>query len=177
MLIALRFVKIVDLTSEWIGRMAAWLLLVAVGVSAVNAILRKVFDTSSNAWLELQWYLFGAVFMLCAAWVLKVNSHIRVDIVSNRLSQRTRDWIDLFGHLFFLLPLCGVMVWLGVPYVISSFLDGEKSYNAGGLIVWPAKALILAGFLLLLLQAIAEVIRRVATLSGSLPEGDTEAQK
>lgn len=164
MLIALKIVKAIDAVTEWVGRLAAWLVLVAVLVSAVNAIVRKVFDSSSNAWLELQWYLFGAVFMLGAAWVLKNNGHIRIDVLSSKLSQRSRDWIDLIGHGLFLLPFTVLLTWLSVPYVIASFREGEMSYNAGGLIIWPAKALILAGFVLLLLQAIAELVKRIAVL-------------
>ncbi|MFM1813328.1 MAG: hypothetical protein RLZ98_23 [Pseudomonadota bacterium] len=175
MQIALGFVKIVDGITEWVGRMVAWLVLVAVTVSAVNAIVRKLFDTSSNAWLELQWYLFGAVFMLGAAWVLKNNGHVRIDVVSQRLSKWARDLIDLFCHLLLLLPFCILMVWLGVPYVISSWAEGEMSYNAGGLVVWPAKALILAGFLLLLMQAIAEIVRRALVISGALDEPEGQA--
>ena len=154
----------IDRVTTFVGRGVAWLVLVVVLVSAGNAVIRKIFDMSSNAWLELQWYLFGAIFMLAAAWTLQRNEHIRVDIVSNALSKKTRDWIDFLGHIFFLLPFCVLMTWLLVPYVIQSFDRQEYSPNAGGLIVWPAKALLLAGFLLLLAQAISELIKRTGVL-------------
>lgn len=167
MAIALRLAQAVDALTEWIGRIAAWLVLAAVLVSAVNAIIRNVFDTSSNAWLELQWYLFGAVFMLGAAWVLKHNGHVRIDVLSAHFSQRTREWIDLIGHAIVLLPLVLLMTVLCVPYVLTSYAEREMSYNAGGLIVWPAKALILAGFVLLLLQSFAEIVKRIAVITGA----------
>ncbi|MFA5123441.1 TRAP transporter small permease subunit, partial [Zavarzinia sp.] len=151
MLIAL--CRAVDRVNEVIGRIAAWAIVAAILVSAVNAIVRKLFGTSSNAWLELQWYLFGATFMLAAAWTLRNNEHIRIDIVSSRLSKRTRDWIDVFGHVFFLIPFAGLLTWLGLPWALASLHSGEMSSSAGGLVLWPAKALIAAGFVLLLLQA------------------------
>jgi len=141
-----------------------WLVLVAIFVSAGNAVVRKAFDASSNAWLELQWYLFGAVFMLAAAWTLERNEHIRIDIISSRLSKRTRDWIDLLGHVFMLMPFVTLMVWMLVPYVLRSYQNQEGSPNASGLIVWPAKAILLAGFALLFLQGISEIIKRAAIL-------------
>ena len=156
----------IDRLTEFIGRQVRWLILAAVLVSAVNAIVRKTFDTSSNAWLELQGYLFGAVFMLAAAYVLQWNAHVRIDAVSSHLSKRTRDWIDLFGHVFFLLPFCLLMVWLGIPYFWDALQNGEISNNAGGLIVWPVKFFILGGFALLLAQAISEIIKRLAVIKG-----------
>jgi TRAP-type mannitol/chloroaromatic compound transport system permease small subunit len=162
--------RFIDWFNEHIGKITAWAIVVAVVVSAVNAIIRKVFGTSSNAWLELQWYLFGAVFMLCAAWTLAANEHIRIDIVSSRLSKRGRDWIDIFGHLFFLFPFVLVMVWLSTPFFIRSYTSNEISTNAGGLIIWPAKGLILLGFILLLLQWASELIKRIAILRGELED-------
>jgi TRAP-type mannitol/chloroaromatic compound transport system permease small subunit len=162
--------RLIDEINERIGRVAAWAIVVAVVVSAVNAIIRKVFGTSSNAWLELQWYLFGAVFMLCASWALKDNEHIRIDIVSSRYAQRTRNFIEMLGHIAFLLPLCLVMVWLSLPFFWRSFSSGEVSTNAGGLVVWPAKGLILLGFILLLAQWLSELIKRLAIIRGELPE-------
>lgn len=156
----------IDRLTLFIGRQVRWLILAAVLVSAVNAVIRKTFDTSSNAWLELQGFLFGAVFMLAAAYVLQKNGHVRIDALSNHFSKRTRDWIDLFGHIFFLLPLCLLMVWLGIPYFWEALRNGESSSNAGGLIVWPIKFFILAGFALLLAQAISEIIKRWAVISG-----------
>lgn len=162
----LRLCSGIDRVTEVIGRQVRWLILAAVAVSAVNAIVRKTLDTSSNAWLELQGYLFGAVFMFAAAYVLQKNGHVRIDALSSHFSKRTRDWIDLFGHVFFLLPLCGLMVWLGIPYFWEALRDGEVSNNAGGLIVWPIKFFILAGFVLLLAQALSEIIKRWAVLRG-----------
>ena len=158
------FSRGIDRVTTFIGRGVSWLVLVVVLVSAGNAVIRKAFDISSNAWLELQWYLFGAIFMLAAAWTLLRNEHIRVDILSNVVSKRTRDWIDLLGHIFMLLPFTMLMLWLLYPYVLQSFMRGETSPNAGGLILWPAKALLLAGFALLFLQAISELIKRVGVM-------------
>ncbi|MBO0661627.1 TRAP transporter small permease subunit [Jiella sp. MQZ9-1] len=164
------FARGIDRITTFIGRAVAWLVLVVVLVSAGNAVIRKIFDISSNAWLELQWYLFGAIFMLAAAWTLQRNEHIRVDIVSSLLSKRTRDWIDFLGHLVILLPFVTLMVYLLWPYVLHSYEINEYSPNAGGLIVWPAKALLLAGFALLFLQAISELIKRAAVLFAGYPD-------
>ncbi|TDQ80989.1 TRAP-type mannitol/chloroaromatic compound transport system permease small subunit [Dongia mobilis] len=160
----------IDAVTAFVGRAVKWLILVAVLVSAGNAIIRKAFDTSSNAWLELQWYLFGAVFMLAAAYTLQRNEHIRIDVLSSRLSKRTRDWIDLVCHIVFLLPFVGMMVWLSTPFLIDSYASQEMSMNAGGLIIWPAKAIILAGFILLLAQAFSEIIKRAAVIAGLIDE-------
>ncbi len=162
--------RAIDALNEWIGRIAAWAIVVAVVVSAVNAIIRKVFGTSSNAWLELQWYLFGAVFMLCAAWTLKANEHIRIDIISSRFSKRGRDRMDVFGHVFFLAPFVAVMLYTSWPFVVNSVRSGEISTNAGGLVIWPSKILILAGFVLLAFQGISELIKRVAIMRGDLED-------
>ncbi len=166
----LGFSSAIDRLNERIGQVAAWAIFFAIIVSAVNAIIRKVFGTSSNAWLELQWYLFGAVFMLCASWTLKANEHIRIDIVSNRLSKRGRDRIDIFGHLFFLLPFVAVMLYLSAPFFWNAYLSGERSASAGGLILWPAKGLILAGFILLALQWASELIKRIAIMRGVIED-------
>lgn len=162
--------RAIDWLNGWIGKSISWLVLLAVLVSAVNATIRKVFDMSSNAWLELQWYLFGAVFMLAAAYTLLRNEHVRIDILYATRKKRTQDWIDLFGHVFFLLPFCLLMDWLLVPYVTRSVSIQEHSPNAGGLIIWPAKALLLAGFVLLTLQAISEIIKRIAIISGAMED-------
>jgi TRAP-type mannitol/chloroaromatic compound transport system permease small subunit len=162
--------RVIDDLNQRIGRVTAWAIVVAVLVSAVNAIIRKVFGASSNAWLELQWYLFGAVFMLCASWTLKANEHIRIDILSSRLPKRWRDLIDIFGHLLFLLPFVAVMIYLSTPFFLRSFASGEVSTNAGGLPIWPAKGLILLGFVLLGLQWLSELIKRVAILRGELED-------
>jgi len=164
----LQLSRAIDAINERIGKITAWAIVVAIVVSSVNAIIRRVFGVSSNAWLELQWYLFGAVFMLCAAWTLKVNEHIRIDIVSSRLSKRGRDIIDLIGHLFFLLPFLAVMLYLSVPYFSKSYASGEVSSNAGGLLIWPAKGLILLGFIVLFFQWVSELIKRIAIMQGKL---------
>ncbi|WP_119299600.1 TRAP transporter small permease subunit [Dongia deserti] len=167
--------RAIDAVTGFIGHHIRWLILAAVLVSAVNAIVRKLFDISSNAWLELQWYLFGAVFMLAAAYVLQRNGHVRIDVLSNRLTERGRQWIDLFCHILMLLPLVLVMIWLSVPFVIDSYRSGEISTNAGGLIIWPSKLFVLLGFVLLLLQAISEIIKRIGFLTGALQEAEPEA--
>ncbi|MHC2086080.1 TRAP transporter small permease subunit [Methylobacterium sp. CM6244] len=166
----LRLSQWIDVLNERIGKAAAWAIVAAVIVSTLNAIVRKLFGTSSNAWLELQWYLFGAVFMLCAAWTLKDNEHIRIDIVSSRLSKRGRDLVDVFGHLFFLLPFLVVMIWLTTPFFLNSFNSAEVSTNAGGLLIWPAKGLILVGFFLLGLQWLSELTKRLLILAGRIED-------
>ena len=160
----------IDAVTAFVGRWVYWLVLAAVLVSAGNAIIRKLFSISSNAWLELQWYLFGAVFMLAAAYTLQRNEHIRIDIVSNMLPKRGRDWIDVIGHAFFLLPLCVLMVRELLPWVIASIRSGEMSSNAGGLVLWPVRLVILAGFVLLLLQGISELVKRIAVMRGLIPD-------
>ena len=162
--------RVIDSINERVGKIAAWAIVVAILVSAINAIIRRVFGVSSNAWLELQWYLFGAVFMLCAAWTLKANEHIRIDIVSSRLSKRGRDAIDVFGHLFFLFPFVALLLWLCIPFFLNSFRSGEVSSNAGGLLIWPAKGLILLGFISMFFQWLSELIKRVAIMQGKLED-------
>jgi TRAP-type mannitol/chloroaromatic compound transport system permease small subunit len=167
--------RMIDGTTRFIGYHVRWLILAAVIVSAVNAIIRKVFDSSSNAWLELQWLLFGAVFMLASAYVLQVNAHVRIDVLSNHFSKRTRDIIDAICHVVMLAPLATVMVWLSFPFFWESFKSGEVSNNAGGLPVWPAKFLIFAGFVLLLLQMVSELVKRLAVLSGRMADPEPAA--
>jgi TRAP-type mannitol/chloroaromatic compound transport system permease small subunit len=166
----------IDALNARIGKWLSWLILAAVMVSAVNAVVRKVFDLSSNAWLELQWVLFGIVFLLCSPWTLMQNEHIRIDIVNGMLRKRTRDWIDLLGHTFFLLPLTVVMIITAGPFFMRSFEIREQSLNAGGLPQWPAKGIVLVGFVLLFLQGISELIKRIAVMRGVIPDphgGDT----
>ena len=165
--------RAIDAMNEKIGKATGWFILAAVIVSSVNATVRFAFSKSSNAWLELQWYLFGAVVLLGAAYTLKHNEHIRIDIINSRLSKRTRDWIDIFGHLFFLAPLCFVMLWLGTPFFLRSLASGEISASAGGLIVWPAKLLVPLGFFLITLQGVSEFIKRVAIMKGLIPDPHT----
>jgi TRAP-type mannitol/chloroaromatic compound transport system permease small subunit len=166
----IRISRTIDRITAFIGRHVSWLVLVAVLVSAGNAIIRKVFDTSSNAWLELQWYLFGAVFMLAAAYTLQRNEHIRIDIVSGRFSKRTRDWIDVVGHVLMLLPLCILMSYLGWTFFWKALWTGEMSGSAGGLLLWPARLAIFAGFVLLMAQGFSELIKRIAVLRGEIEE-------
>jgi TRAP-type mannitol/chloroaromatic compound transport system permease small subunit len=162
--------RLIDSVNEFIGKSVSWLILAAVVISAGNAIIRKIFNMSSNAWLEAQWYLFGAVFMLAAAYTLKQNEHIRIDIFFGARTKRTQDWIDLFGHVFFLLPFCLLMLWLLTPYTLHAIQSGEVSANAGGLILWPSKAIILVGFILLTFQAFSEIIKRIAIMRGLMED-------
>ena len=160
----------IDAFTKWTGKRLAWLILIAVIVSTVNAIIRKSFDTSSNSWLELQWLLFSIVFLLCSPWTLLDNEHIRIDIVNNLLPKRLRDWIDIVGHAFFLIPLCIVMIITGGPFFMRSVEINEQSGNAGGLPQWPAKSLIIIGFTFLLVQGISELIKRIAVRRGLIPD-------
>jgi TRAP-type mannitol/chloroaromatic compound transport system permease small subunit len=162
--------RVIDAINFRIGKALSWLILAAVVVSAVNAIIRKLFDMSSNSWLELQWVLFGAVFLIVASWTLLENEHIRIDIVNSMFSQRTRNIIDVIGHAFFLLPLTVVMIITSYPFVTKSVLLNEQSMNAGGLPQWPAKMLILIGFVCLFFQAISELIKRIAVMRGIIPD-------
>ncbi|MDB5508191.1 MAG: tripartite ATP-independent periplasmic transporter, DctQ component family protein [Hyphomicrobiales bacterium] len=164
----------IDFVNEKIGKAMGWLVLAAVLVSSINALVRFSINRSSNSWLELQWYLFGAVFLLGAAYTFKQNEHIRIDIVSSRLSKRTRDWIDVIGHVFFLAPLCLIVIYLSIPFFLRSFEQGEMSSSAGGLIVWPAKLLVPLGFLLLLAQGFSELVKRIAILRGDMEDPRAE---
>ncbi len=160
----------IDAFTRWTGKRVAWLIVLAVIISAVNAIIRKTFDTSSNSWLELQWVLFSIVFLLCAPWTLLDNEHIRIDIVNNTLPKKARNIIDVVGHVFFLFPICIVMIVTGVPFFLRSFQINEQSGNAGGLPQWPAKSLIMIAFAFLLVQGISELIKRIAVMRGLIPD-------
>ncbi|MCK1739515.1 TRAP transporter small permease subunit [Bradyrhizobium sp. 139] len=160
----------IDAFTRWTGKRLAWLILVAVIISALNAIVRKTLDTSSNSWLELQWVLFSIVFLLCSSWTLLDNEHIRIDIINNMLPKKARNVIDVIGHLFFLIPLTIVMIVTGIPFFLRSFQINEQSGNAGGLPQWPAKSLIMIGFALLLVQGISELIKRIAIMRGMIPD-------
>ena len=162
--------RAIDRVSMLVGRNISWLILVAVLVSAGNAIIRKIFDSSSNSWLELQWYLFGTVFMLAAAYTLQRNEHIRIDIVSGRFSKRTRDWIDVAGHVVMLLPLCVLMTYLCWTFFWKAWTSGEMSGSAGGLALWPARLAMFLGFLLLLAQGVSELVKRIAVIRGEIDE-------
>jgi TRAP-type mannitol/chloroaromatic compound transport system permease small subunit len=162
--------RVIDTLNTWIGKRVAWLILAAVVVSALNATVRKIFDTSSNSWLELQWVLFSVVFLLCAPWTLLANEHIRIDIVNNMLPKRLRDSIDAVGHAFFLLPLAIIMIITGIPFFYRSIEINEQSGNAGGLPQWPAKSLIMIGFAMLLIQGVSELIKRIAVMRDLIPD-------
>lgn len=167
MLILSRFI---DRGNEVIGKTVGWFILAAILLSAGNAVVRKLFNTSSNALLEAQWYLYGAAFLLAAAYTLKQNEHIRIDIVYGALSRRSQHWIDLIGHLFFLMPFAILMDVYFTTYVLQSYHSGEVSNNAGGLVLWPAKALLLVGMLLLTLQGVSEIIKKIAVMRGVIPD-------
>ncbi|MCU0827016.1 MAG: TRAP transporter small permease subunit [Tabrizicola sp.] len=160
----------IDRVNAFIGKGVIWLILLAVLVSAGNAISRKLFDLSSNAWLELQWYLFGAAFMGAAAYTLQQNEHIRIDVFYASRSRRTQHWIDLLGHIFFLLPFTVLMAWLLYPYTIQAFVGGQVSSNAGGLIIWPARAILLIGFIMLTFQAVSEIVKKIAVMRGLIED-------
>lgn len=166
----LRIAGAIDALNDHVGRAVYWLVLAAVLVSAINALMRYTFSISSNAWLELQWYLFGAVFLLCAGYTLRHNEHIRIDVLASRLSRRAQSWIDVFGLVFFLLPMALIIMWLSWPIFLDSYVHNETSLNAGGLIRWPAKLLIPVGFLLLAAQGVSELIKRIAFLLGLTPD-------
>jgi TRAP-type mannitol/chloroaromatic compound transport system permease small subunit len=162
--------RTIDAVTEFIGKAVSWLILVAVLVSAGNAVVRKIFNVSSNSWLEAQWYLFGAAFMFAAAYTLSQNEHIRIDIVYGQFSRRIQHWIDLLGHLLFLMPFVLLMVYYLVPYVLMSYRSGEVSSSAGGLIIWPAKGILLVGFVLLALQGVSEIIKKIAIMTGNMED-------
>lgn len=168
MSLLLRLSRLIDTINGWIGKFATWLVLAAVLISAGNAIMRKAFNIGSNAYLEIQWYLFAAVFMLGAAYVFLHNGHVRIDFISARLSQRTNAIIDALGITIFLIPLCVILIDLSWPFFMRAYVSGEMSENAGGLIRWPAILLIPVGFGLLMAQALSELIKRVAFLTGAL---------
>jgi len=162
--------RAIDRFSEFIGRWVAWLVLVAVLISAANAIVRKLFNTSSNAYLEIQWYLFAAVFLLAAGYTMLRQGHVKIDVISGRFSKRTQIWIDVIGLVFFVFPLVWTVIHLSVPLVTRAYVMNEYSSNAGGLIRWPVFALLPLGFLLLGIQAISELIKRIAFLRGVGPD-------
>jgi TRAP-type mannitol/chloroaromatic compound transport system permease small subunit len=179
----LKLSKLIDSVNEWIGKLTMWLVLAAVIISAGNATLRKAFNIGSNAWLEIQWYLFGAVFMLGVGYVMLKNAHVRIDFISGKLSKRTNAIIDAVGIVVFTIPLAIIMIDLGWPMFERAWTTGEMSQNAGGLIRWPAWALLPLGFAILLLQALSELIKRIAFITGhrdepfSVEEGKSEEER
>lgn len=160
----------VDRVTAFIGKSVMWLILLAVLVSSGNAIVRKMFNWSSNSLLELQWYLFGAAFMGAAAYTLQQNEHIRIDVFYGTRSRQTQHWIDLFGHVFFTLPFVVIMTWLLVPYTLQAYNSGQISTNAGGLIIWPARAILALGFALLIAQALSEIVKKIAVMQGLIED-------
>lgn len=166
----LAFSRAIDAINTIAGRVTYWFVLLAVLISAGNAVIRYAFDASSNAWLELQWYLFSAIFLLVSGYTLLHNEHIKIDIVYGSFSRRTQVWIDVFGIIFFLFPTVVVIAWLSIPFVLESIRVNEISGNAGGLIRWPVKILLPIGFVLLLLQGLSELIKRLAFLQGLAPD-------
>jgi TRAP-type mannitol/chloroaromatic compound transport system permease small subunit len=164
----LKLSRLIDALNEKAGLAANWLVLAACAISAGNALMRYGFSLSSNAWLEIQWYLFAGIVMLGAAHTLRINGHVRVDVFYSRYGERTRLWLDLLGGIFFLLPMAAIIGWLSWPLFANSYAVGEMSGNAGGLLRWPVKILIPIGFLLLTLQGVSEVIKRAAALTGRL---------
>ena len=166
----LKFSKAVDWLNTQVGKYAIWLILAATVVSGVNAVIRKLFNMSSNAYLEVQWYFFAASFLLAAGYTLLNNEHVRIDVVSSHLSKRGQMWVDIIGFAFFLTPICAAVLWYGIPFFLQGFHSGEMSQNAGGLIRWPVYAMIPLGFTLLLLQGWSELIKRVAFLQGLIED-------
>jgi TRAP-type mannitol/chloroaromatic compound transport system permease small subunit len=162
--------RLIDRINERIGHVFYWLVLATVLISAANAVVRKTLNVSSNAFLEIQWYLFSAIFLFCAGYTLLRNEHVRIDVISHRLSKRAQTWIDIIGTVFFLFPMAILIMWLAWPVFVDAYERHEISTNAGGLIIWPARLLIPLGFLLLIVQGISELIKRIAFLRGLIPD-------
>ena len=162
--------RLIDRLNERIGQAFYWLVLVTVLISAANAVVRKVFNYSSNGLLEIQWYFFSAIFLLLAGYTLLRNEHVRIDVISSRLSKHAQTWIDILGTLFFLLPMAILLMWLSWPVFVDAYQRNEVSTNAGGLIIWPARLLVPVGFFLLVAQGVSELIKRIAFLNGLIPD-------
>jgi len=162
--------RAIDALNNAVGKLAYWLILAAVLISTGNAIVRYGLNTSSNAWLEIQWYLFSFVFLFCAGYTLLHNQHVRIDILTSHLSGRAKAWIDILGTIFFLLPMAIVIMWLSWPVFVDAWDSHEVSTNAGGLLIWPGRLMVPCGFLLLVLQGFSELIKRVAFLRGLIPD-------
>jgi TRAP-type mannitol/chloroaromatic compound transport system permease small subunit len=167
----------IDRASERIGHTLYWLILATVLISAANAVVRKAFNYSSNSFLEIQWYLFSAIFLGCAGYTLLRNEHVRIDVIAGRLSKRAQTWIDILGTLFFLLPMAILIMWLSWPLFVEAYVRHEVSTNAGGLIIWPARLLVPVGFFLLIVQGISELIKRIAFLRGLIPDPTEKLQE
>jgi len=162
--------RLIDRLNERVGHIFYWLVLATVLISAANAVVRKAFNYSSNAFLEIQWYFFSVIFLFLAGYTLLRNEHVRIDVVAGRLSKRAQAWIDILGTLFFLLPMAILLAWLAWPVFVEAFERREVSMNAGGLIIWPARLIVPIGFMLLALQGVSELIKRIAFLKGLIPD-------
>lgn len=165
----LKLSQLIDGLTERVGKALIWLVLIVTLIAAGNAVMRYIWNYSSNAFLEIQWYLFSAIFLLCSGYVLLKNEHIRIDVIAGRLSERTQNWIDVFGIVFFLLPMVLLVLYLSWPVFMNAWTTNEGSPNPGGLVRWPVRLLMPIGFLLLTLQAISELIKRIAFLTGNGP--------
>jgi TRAP-type mannitol/chloroaromatic compound transport system permease small subunit len=176
MRLLLRLSSAIDWLNAQVGKWVIWLILGSTVISGVNAMVRKAFNTSSNAYLEVQWYLFAAAFMLAAGFTLLHGEHVKIDVVSSRLSRRKRIWIDVIGFAFFLTPMCLVILYFAIPFFLQGFRSGEMSNNAGGLIRWPVYLMMPAGFVLLLLQGLSELVKRIAFLRGLIPDPTEKVQ-
>jgi len=172
----LKLSQLIDWLTERVGKGAFWLVLIMTLISAANAVIRFAFNYSSNGLLEIQWYLFAAVFLLCSPYTLQKNEHVRIDVLSGKLSPRGLAVIDIIGTLFFLLPMVVLVLWLSLPLVADSYRINEHSANAGGLIRWPVKILLPIGFTLLALQGISELIKRIAFLAGMIDDPNSKAK-
>ena len=168
--VLLKFSKAVDWLNGQIGKYVIWLILASTLISAVNAVVRKVFNVGSNAFLEVQWYLFAASFMLASAYTLLNGEHVKIDVISSKMSKRAQIWIDVFGFTFFLTPVCLAILWYGIPFFLKGYHTGEMSSNAGGLIRWPVYLMMPLGFGLILLQGWSELIKRLAFLQGLIDD-------
>ena len=166
----LKFSRAVDWLNAQVGKYVIWLILGSTLISGVNAAVRKAFNISSNAYLEVQWYLFAAAFLLAAGYTLLQGEHVKIDVISSRLSKRRQIWIDVIGFAFLLTPFCFAILWYGTPFFLQGYRSGEMSANAGGLIRWPVYLMIPVGFTLLLLQCWSELIKRIAFLRGLIPD-------
>ena len=164
------FSNSIDRLNSWLSKYVIWLILVATLVSAINALVRKIFNTSSNAFLEVQWYFFAASFLLASAYTLLNNEHVKIDVIYSRFTRRTQTQIDIFGFAVFLLPMCTAILWFGIPFFLKGYASNEMSSNAGGLIRWPVYAMIPLGFGLLWLQGVSELIKRIAFLQGLIED-------
>ena len=170
----LKFSRGIDWLNSLVGKYVIWLILASTVISGINAIVRKVFNYSSNGFLEVQWYLFAAAFLLAAGYTLLQGEHVKVDVIASRLSKRTQIWIDVFGFVFFLTPVCLTVLWYGIPFFIQGYVSDEMSSNAGGLVRWPVYLMMPLGFTLLLLQGLSEMIKRIAFLQGLIEDPTTK---